>query len=256
MAGTTTKSKQSQKIDTDVGQLVVQYNKAVDDLETIRSVASSCVVAVTELIADHATFKTAVDGTETLVEELHDDHATFKTIVDEIKTDYTALLADVTAIRAVLAGVVSGSATWDPGNLLDGAGETSASITATGAALGDFVLVSAPYDLQGVTCNAYVDATNSVKVRLQNETGVAVDLALGTWRVRVIPQASFAAPAALTATAITASSPATLTAAKPASAPATLTASAPSATAIDLAADLTAAKIGNMAGTAFTATTY
>jgi hypothetical protein len=109
-----------------------------------------------------------------------------------------SLLTDITAVRTPLAGVISGSATWNPGNLVDGAGETSSSITATGAALGDFVLVSAPYDLQGVTCNGYVDAADSVKVRLQNETGGAVDLASGTWRVRVLPQASFAAPAALT----------------------------------------------------------
>lgn len=156
-----------------------------------------------------------VNEVSPLAAELHADAATNKTLIDELKTDYTALLADVTAIRAVLAGMVSGSATWDPGNLVDGAGETSASITATGAALGDFVLVSAPYDLQGVTCNGYVDATNSVKVRLQNETTGAVDLASGTWRVRVLPQASFAAPAALTATSIAASSAATLSAAAP-----------------------------------------
>ena len=37
-----------------------------------------------------------------LVNELGDDHATFKTVVDELKTDYTALLADVTAIRTSL----------------------------------------------------------------------------------------------------------------------------------------------------------
>lgn len=81
---------------------------------------------------------------------------------------------------------LSGSITWNPGSLSDGAGETSASITVTGASLGDFAICSAPYDLQGITCNAYVDATNSVKIRLQNETGGTIDLASGTWKVRVI----------------------------------------------------------------------
>lgn len=132
------------------------------------------------------------------------------TLATELKTDYTALLADVTAVQAVLAGVISGSATWNPGSLDDGAGETSSGITATGAALGDFVLVSAPYDLQGITCNGYVSAADTVKIRLQNETAGTIDLASGTWRVRVIPQASFAAPAALTATAIAAATPDTL----------------------------------------------
>ena len=83
---------------------------------------------------------------------------------------------------------LQGSATWDPGSLDDGVGETSAAITATGAALGDFVMVSAPYDLQGITCNGYVSATNAVKIRLQNETGGTIDLASGTWKVKVIKQ--------------------------------------------------------------------
>jgi hypothetical protein len=30
-----------------------------------------------------------------------------------------------------------------------------------------------------------------VKIRLQNETGGAIDLASGTWRAAVIPQATF-----------------------------------------------------------------
>ena len=81
---------------------------------------------------------------------------------------------------------LEGSATWNPGSLSDGAGETSSSITVTGAALGDFAICSAPYDLQGISCNAYVDAANSVKIRLQNETGSTIDLASGTWKVKVI----------------------------------------------------------------------
>jgi hypothetical protein len=76
--------------------------------------------------------------------------------------------------------------TWDPANLADGAGVTSAAVTLTGAAFGDAVLVAAPYDLQGIVCTGYVSALNAVKVRLQNETGGAVDLANGEWRVRVL----------------------------------------------------------------------
>ena len=76
--------------------------------------------------------------------------------------------------------------TWNPGNLVDGAGETSAAVTVTGAALGDSVLVGAPYDLQGILCTGYVSAPNTVRVRLQNETGTPVDLASGDWKVRVL----------------------------------------------------------------------
>lgn len=81
---------------------------------------------------------------------------------------------------------LNGTAVWNPGSLADGVGETSAAITVTGAALGDYVLVSAPYDLQGITCNGYVSATDTVKIRLQNETTSVIDLASGTWKVRVI----------------------------------------------------------------------
>jgi len=77
------------------------------------------------------------------------------------------------------------SFTWNPGNLVDGAGETSATVTVTGATLGDYVQIAAPYDLQGITCTGYVQAADTVQVRLQNETGGAVDLASGTWKIKV-----------------------------------------------------------------------
>jgi hypothetical protein len=82
---------------------------------------------------------------------------------------------------------LQGSITWDPGSLADGGGETSPNITGIpNAALGDFVLVAAPYDLQGVTCTAYISSTNVVKIRLQNETGGTVDFASGLWKVKII----------------------------------------------------------------------
>jgi hypothetical protein len=72
--------------------------------------------------------------------------------------------------------------TWDPAELVDGAGETSAAIAVPGAALGStMVYCVAPYDLQGITLNAWVDAANSCKARLQNETGGTINLASGTW---------------------------------------------------------------------------
>ena len=47
-------------------------------------------------------------------------------------------------------------------------------------------MVAAPYDLQGITVTAYVSAIDVVKIRIQNETGGVIDLASGTWRVRVV----------------------------------------------------------------------
>jgi len=75
--------------------------------------------------------------------------------------------------------------TYDPGNLVDGAGETSQQ-TMTGVVLGDFLMVSAPYDLQDISVTAYVQAANTVEVRVQNESTNTVDLGSGTWKVRRI----------------------------------------------------------------------
>ena len=72
--------------------------------------------------------------------------------------------------------------TWNPGSLDEGVGETSAAIAVPGAVLGSTIVQCvAPYDLQGITLNAWVDSANSCKARLQNETTGTIDLASGTW---------------------------------------------------------------------------
>lgn len=76
--------------------------------------------------------------------------------------------------------------TYNPGSLVDGAGETYLVTGVVGATLGDFVLVSAPYDLVGITVTGYVQANSVVAIRVQNESTATVDLASGTWRVLVI----------------------------------------------------------------------
>lgn len=75
---------------------------------------------------------------------------------------------------------------WNPGTIASGSGAVSSGVTVTGAALGDFAHVAAPYDLQGVQASAYVSAANTVVVCLQNVTGSGVTLASGTWRVRAV----------------------------------------------------------------------
>jgi hypothetical protein len=83
-----------------------------------------------------------------------------------------------------LSSVIDGSATFDPANLVDGAGETT-TVTVTGAALGDFAEASFSNDLQGISLTAWVSASNTVSVRFQNESGGTLDLASGTLRARV-----------------------------------------------------------------------
>lgn len=75
--------------------------------------------------------------------------------------------------------------TINPGSLADGVGETQ-SLVMAGASLGDFVLASAPYDLQDITVTAYVQAADTVEIRVQNESGSTIDLASGTWRILLI----------------------------------------------------------------------
>lgn len=82
--------------------------------------------------------------------------------------------------------VAVGTQVWDPASIANGAGLTSPAFTVTGAAFGDFVLVAAPYSLQGLTATAYISAANTAVARLENQTGAAVNLASGTWTVTVL----------------------------------------------------------------------
>lgn len=82
------------------------------------------------------------------------------------------------------SGGLVGSKTYDPGDLSDGAGETT-TVTVTGAALGDFARASFSLDLQGVLLTAWVSSADTVSVRFQNESGGSVNLDEGTLSVRV-----------------------------------------------------------------------
>jgi hypothetical protein len=97
------------------------------------------------------------------------------------------LRALFTAMRGAF---LFGTATYDAASLVDGAGATS-TITVTGAVLGDFAMVSAGVDLQGITCTAYVSAADTVSFRLQNESGGTLDLASTTFRAMVLKKAYF-----------------------------------------------------------------
>jgi hypothetical protein len=73
------------------------------------------------------------------------------------------------------------------GSLADGAGETD-DITVPGVALGDMVIgASLGVDLVGLTVTGYVSAANTVKFRIQNESGTGpVDLASTTMKIVVV----------------------------------------------------------------------
>lgn len=79
---------------------------------------------------------------------------------------------------------LTGSKTYDPTSLADGAGVTT-TVTVTGAVLGNFAMASFSLDLQGVLMQAWVSASNTVSVRFQNESGGVVDLSSGTLKAMV-----------------------------------------------------------------------
>lgn len=110
---------------------------------------------------------------------------TFAALPDPFAQYYNQSRGDARYVQ--LANILTGSATYDPPSLADGAGTTT-TVTVTGAAFGDFALASFSLDLQGITVSAYVSATNTVSVRFQNESGGTLDLASGTLRARVWKQ--------------------------------------------------------------------
>jgi hypothetical protein len=74
-------------------------------------------------------------------------------------------------------------AAFTPGTIAAGTGVTSAAIPVPGAAFGDPVWVSAPYDPQEATVTAYVSSAGNVMIRVYNGTAFPITLALGNWTV-------------------------------------------------------------------------
>lgn len=85
-----------------------------------------------------------------------------------------------------LSGLPMGTDTHDYGSLADG-GEFVREITVPGAKLGDFCFVSFDADIKDLVLTARVTTPNTVSWQVVNSTGGAIDLGLGTCRVKVIP---------------------------------------------------------------------
>lgn len=83
-----------------------------------------------------------------------------------------------------LPHILSGTATFNPADLADGAGETT-TVEVVGAALGDPALASFSLDITGLTVTAYVSAADTVSVRVQNETTGSVNIGSGTLKAVV-----------------------------------------------------------------------
>lgn len=81
---------------------------------------------------------------------------------------------------------LTGSATWNPGNVADGE-MVAQDVTVTDAALGDFAMASFSLDIEDLVLNANVTTANIVSCTLTNDgINAGVNLGEGTLRVRVI----------------------------------------------------------------------
>jgi hypothetical protein len=88
--------------------------------------------------------------------------------------------------RGLFSDTWAVTCTLNAGSLVDGAGETD-DVTVSGVALGDMVIgASLGVDLVGITVTGYVSAANTVKFRIQNESGSTVDLASATMKIVVV----------------------------------------------------------------------
>ena len=86
----------------------------------------------------------------------------------------------------LFTAVVNGSSVFDPASLATYTGTASSAITIAGAALGDYVMVSAPYDATGIIAVGCVSAANAVKITLFNATAGTIDLLSGTWKIKLL----------------------------------------------------------------------
>lgn len=85
--------------------------------------------------------------------------------------------------------------TIDVASFADAAGATSV-VTVTGAALGDFVFATPIIDAIDLLWSAYVQAADTVEIKVQNEAGGARNLASTTWRILILRPSANAMQAA------------------------------------------------------------
>ena len=106
-------------------------------------------------------------------------------IVVNTTTGAMSTITDAGTIVTTLIGV-SNTATLDfPSIASNGVEELT--VTVTGAAVGSTVILGAPSTINsGLTWIGFVSATDTVTIRLHNNTGGSVNPASATWKATVI----------------------------------------------------------------------
>jgi hypothetical protein len=105
--------------------------------------------------------------------------------------EYDSFYMEVNRLFAQTSHVVNdmhldGMLVWNPVSIPVGGTVLSPPVSVPDAAFSDFVLVSAPYSLQGIVATGYVSAIGVVTICLYNPTGGVLDLAVGTWHIRAM----------------------------------------------------------------------
>jgi len=123
-------------------------------------------------------FRSVIDGKAMRIVEVTSDGSTATITAENLGLNYIleAMVMNNTDL--------SGSATWDPGSIANGA-EEAKEVTVTGAALGDFAIASFSKDVSDLVLDAQVTGSDTVTCVLANNTGGAVDLEEGTVSVKV-----------------------------------------------------------------------
>ena len=110
----------------------------------------------------------------------------FTATVAEMNSACDGITATYAEINTMCDSVLTDSFTWDPGALPPGSSETKSDSLA-GVAFGDFVLVSAPADLQDAQITAYVQSASLIEYVIRNTSAAdTLNLATGTWKAKVI----------------------------------------------------------------------
>lgn len=90
------------------------------------------------------------------------------------------------ANRAAISEITVFTVNTTPGSILNTVAKT-VTFAATGVALGDFIIPSAPYDLIDIAVTAYVQADNAIELVFTNYTTNAnITLAAGDWKMIAI----------------------------------------------------------------------
>jgi len=134
--------------------------------------AAALYMAGTQVTATAAEINSGVDG--------------LTATAAEINTGCDGVTATAAEINTVCDSVLTDSFTWNPGAIPPDSSETKAD-SLSGAALGDFVLVSAPYDLQDAQVTGYIQSASLIEYVIKNTSAAdTLDLASGTWKAKVI----------------------------------------------------------------------